>query len=53
MHHIGRQSVRFTPPHLESKMQLKPVLACVGLLAGSLTALGTTAQAAPARENAS
>ncbi|MEV5605850.1 right-handed parallel beta-helix repeat-containing protein [Streptomyces sp. NPDC052299] len=34
-------------------MQLKPVLACAGLLAGSLAVLGTTAQAAPGQENAS
>ncbi|WP_405935686.1 right-handed parallel beta-helix repeat-containing protein [Streptomyces sp. NBC_00726] len=34
-------------------MQLKPVLACAGLLAGSLAVLGTAAQAAPGQENAS
>lgn len=33
-------------------MQMKPVLACAGLLAGSLAALGATAQAAPTHETA-
>ncbi|WLQ32438.1 right-handed parallel beta-helix repeat-containing protein [Streptomyces castrisilvae] len=34
-------------------MQIKTVLACAGLLAGSLATLGATAQAAPAHETAS